>query len=171
MEPSEKKGICDEPVFTRFFQTHVKALRNFLYFRFGDADAADDIAQDAFVKLWQHCAEVQHPKAFVYKVARNASINHAASQKVALQYAQQKNESTADHVSPEFLIEQDEFQQKLERALNGLTPAQREALLLNRVEGKKYREIAEMLGISMKAVEKRIHGALVSLESQIENFR
>jgi RNA polymerase sigma factor (sigma-70 family) len=63
------------------------------------------------------------------------------------------------------------FRQKFDKALAGLTEAQRTALLLNRIEGKKYREIAEMLGISVKAVEKRIHGALQYLSEHIENFR
>ena len=171
MEKPEIKGICDEIVFTRFFMSHIQALRNFLYFRFGNDEAADDIAQESFVKLWQNCAEVRHPKSFIYTVARNAALNHVAYQKVVLNYEQNHQQNQLDYDTPEFLIEQEEFRQKLERAIDGLTPAQREALLLNRIEGKKYREIADMLGISIKAVEKRIHGALVSMNEQIENFR
>jgi RNA polymerase sigma-70 factor (ECF subfamily) len=41
---------------------------------------------------------------------------------------------------------------------------------LNRIEGKKYREIAELLDISQKTVEKRMSGALQILKSQIENI-
>jgi RNA polymerase sigma-70 factor (ECF subfamily) len=52
-----------------------------------------------------------------------------------------------------------------------LTEGQRIAFLLNRIEEKKYSEIAEMLSISVKAVEKRIHGALVSLRIEIEQFK
>jgi RNA polymerase sigma-70 factor (ECF subfamily) len=52
-----------------------------------------------------------------------------------------------------------------------LTEAQRTAFLLHRIEGKKYQEIADMLGISVKAVEKRIHGALVTLREEIEQFK
>ncbi len=38
-------------------------------------EAADDIAQESFVKLWQNCAEVRHPKSFIYTVARNAAAS------------------------------------------------------------------------------------------------
>jgi RNA polymerase sigma factor (sigma-70 family) len=171
MEKPEHKGICDEIIFTRFFRSHIQPLRNFLYFRFGNDEAADDIAQESFVKLWQNCSEVRHPKSFLYTVARNAALNDVAHQKMVLNYAQSNPGNETDNASPEFLLEEEEFRQKLERAIDGLTAAQREALLLNRIEGKKYREIADMLGISVKAVEKRIHGALVSLDQQIENFR
>lgn len=41
---------------------------------------------------------------------------------------------------------------------------------MNRIDGKKYKEIAELLGISQKAVEKRMSGALKTLKAQIENI-
>lgn len=171
MDKPELQGICSENIFTRFFNLHIKGLRNYLYFKFGNPDLADDLAQDAFIKLWQNCAEVRHPKSFVFTVANNAAINHTKYEKVVLAYANSHTGNATDYSSPEFLAEEEEFRQKFDRAIASLTEAQRTALLLNRIEGKKYKEIAEMLGISVKAVEKRIHGALVSLREQIDNFR
>lgn len=171
MKEPELQGICTESVFTRFFNKNFYALRNYLYFKFGNDALADDMAQDAFVKLWQHCSEVRHPKSFLYRAANNATLNQVAFQKVQLKYAANNPQNELDHAHPEYLIEEQEFRVKFEKAIAGLTQAQRVALLLNRVEGKKYREIADLLGISMKAVEKRIHGALVSMREQIDNFR
>ncbi len=59
---------------------------------------------------------------------------------------------------------------KLQTAISNLSEAQRTAFLMNRIDGLKYTEIAEALGISVKAVEKRIHKALVSLRKEIEGF-
>ena len=56
---------------------------------------------------------------------------------------------------------------KLQIAIDGLTLGEREVFLLNRIENKKYREIAEMLNISVKAVEKRMHGALIKLRKSV----
>ncbi|HOZ74585.1 MAG TPA: RNA polymerase sigma factor [Flavobacterium sp.] len=171
MEEPEKQGICTEIVFTQFFKKNFYSLRNYLYFKFGSDNLADDIAQDAFIKLWQHCAEVRFPKSFLYRVANNASLNELAYQKVELKYRDSKPNDTTDYASPEYLMEETEFRDKFDKAIASLTQAQRTALLLNRIEGKKYREIAEMLGISQKAVEKRIHGALLSMREQIDHFR
>jgi len=171
MGNTELQGICTEPVFTKFFKKHFYALRNYLYFKFGNDDLADDIAQEAFVKLWVNCIEVQHPKAFLYRVANNATLNQIAYQKVVLKYAENHQQNQLDYADPGFLMEEEEFRKKFDAAIASLTEAQRTALLLNRIEGKKYREIAEMLGISMKAVEKRIHGALVHMREQIDHFR
>jgi len=54
--------------------------------------------------------------------------------------------------------------------LSYLTDAQREAFMMNRIEGKRFKEIAEILGISTKAVEKRIYGALTKLRQHIKEL-
>lgn len=173
MKKNTLPGICEEMRFSEFFREHARALRNFLFYKFGNEEQAEDVVQEAFVKLWQNCAEVppEKAKAFVYTVANNASLNHIAHQKVVLQYAKKNIHVHADSQDPEFLMEEDQFKVKLQRAIGNLTEAQRTAFLLHRIEGKKYQEIAEILGISVKAVEKRIHGALTELRKEIDNIR
>ena len=56
-------------------------------------------------------------------------------------------------------------------AINTINETQRIAFLMNRIDGKKYHEIATELGISVKAVEKRIHLALLEIKKEIKNFR
>lgn len=173
MKEIKKIGVCEETVFSRFFQSNVKTLRNYLLYKFGNEEQAHDVAQEAFIKLWENCSEVplEKAKSFVYKVANNASLNKIAHQKVVVAFAQKVNSVTHTYENPEFILEQEQFKIKLENAIQNLTEAQRTAFLLNRVDGKKYSEIAELLEISVKAVEKRIHGALVALRTEIEMIR
>lgn len=173
MKKSEKIGICNEIIFSSFFKTNVKTLRNYLYFKFGNAEQANDVAQDAFIKLWENCVNIPEEKAksYVYTVANNTTLNQIAHQKVVLNYAKSNVNADKTNLSPEFLIEEEEFKIKLEKAISNLTEGQRTAFLLNRIEGKKYKEIAEILNISLKAVEKRIHGALICLRMEIEQLK
>jgi RNA polymerase sigma factor (sigma-70 family) len=173
MKKSEKIGICNEIIFSCFFKTNVKTLRNYLYFKFGNEEQANDVAQETFIKLWENCVNVPEEKAksYIYTVANNATLNLIAHQKVVLNYAKSNVNSDETNLSPEFLIEEEEFKIKLEKAISNLTEGQRTAFLLNRIEGKKYKEIAEILNISLKAVEKRIHGALISLRMEIEQLK
>ena len=60
-------------------------------------------------------------------------------------------------------MEEQEFKNQLEKAIEALPENQREVFLMNRIDKMKYREIAEALGISQKAVEKRMHKALLEL--------
>ena len=165
--------LCDESVFARFFSGHVKALRSYLYFKYGNEEQANDVTQDAFIKVWENCANIPQEKAksFLYTVANNATLNVIAHQKVVLNYAKTANVAVSTNINPEHMIEEDQFRDKFDKAIASLTEAQRTAFLLNRIEGKKYHEIAEMLDISVKAVEKRISGALVTLREQIEQMR
>ena len=64
-------------------------------------------------------------------------------------------------------MEESEYMQRLQSALESLSEDQRVTFLMNRIEGKKHQEIAEILGISRKAVEKRIYTALDKLRKQI----
>ena len=67
-------------------------------------------------------------------------------------------------------LEEQEFKERLERAIAQLPEKQRIAFLMNRIDKKKYREIAEKLGISIKAVEKRMHLALQTMRKNIGNL-
>lgn len=166
-------GICNETIFSSFFKSQVKNLRNYLYFKYGNEEMANDMTQDAFIKLWEKCADIPEEKAksFLYTVANNASLNQIAHQKVVLKHAKNVGTQEGTDVDPAYLMEEEQFKIKLEKAIENLTEAQRTAFLLHRIEGKKYAEIAEMLEITVKAVEKRIHGALLSLRNEIDGFR
>lgn len=165
MKDEPAKGVCEEPVFDQAFLRVAPLLRNFLFYRTGNAEQAEDLVQEAFLKLWDNCAKVapDKAKAFVFRVAENLFFNQVEHAKVVLKFnAHQAGISTSSE-SPHDLLEESEFREKLERAIAALPAGAREVFLLNRIEGLKYREIAELLNISQKAVEKRMHRALIDL--------
>lgn len=163
-------NVCEEEVFNSIFKSNSKTIFNYIYYKFGNEEKAYDAVQEAFVKLWENCAKVppQKAKSFVYKVANNLYLNVLKAEKVRLKYAD-KSEKTSNE-SPEFLLEEKEFKEKLDRVLNSLPENQRTVFLLNRIDGKKYAEIAEMEGVSIKAIEKRMHLALKTLREQIDGI-
>lgn len=166
-----KENICEEALFSSIFNKHAKDLHDFLYYKFGEHFNPADKVQEAFIKLWENCTKVTPSKArsFVFTVGNNLMLNQATHNKVILKHRQQPIKMSTNE-SPEFVMEENEYMQKLEAALAKLSEAQRTAFLLNRIEGKKHREIAEMLDISTKAVEKRIYGALKLLRKEIKGI-
>ena len=161
-------NVCVDHIFSSIFKTHSKTVFNYIFYKFGNEEKAHDAVQEAFVKLWENCAKVSPEKAksFVYTVANNLYLNVIKAEKVRMKYADHTNDRS--HESPEFLMEEKEYKQKLDNALNALPENQRITFLLNRVDGKKYAEIADMEGVSVKAIEKRMHMALKTLREQIE---
>jgi len=164
-------NVCEEKTFSQIYNDYGKTIWNFLYFKCGDNAQADDLVQDAFIKLWQNCKKVTREKAksFLYTVSNNMFLNQVAHDRVVLQYAQLQPQKV-DIQSPQFLLEEKQYHQRLQNAIANLTETQRTAFLLNRIEGKKYAEIAEILEISVKAVEKRMSHALASLRKEIEEI-
>jgi RNA polymerase sigma-70 factor (ECF subfamily) len=164
-------NVCEEETFSQIYNDYGKTIWNFLYFKCGDNAQADDLVQDAFIKLWQNCKKVSREKAksFLYTVSNNMFLNQVAHRKVVLQYAQLQPYKM-DTQSPQYLLEEKQYHQRLQNAIANLTDAQRTAFLLNRIEGKKYAEIAKILDISVKAVEKRMSNALASLRKEIEEI-
>jgi RNA polymerase sigma-70 factor (family 1) len=167
-----KQDLCNENVFFTFYKKHSRDLYNFMYYKSGNANAASDLVQDAFVKIFENCGKIDFSKAksYLFTTANNLFLNSAKHEKVKLNYNQNNPAEDRDHQNPEFLLQEKEFMQRLEKAIANLTEAQREVFLLNRIDGKKYREIAEMLDISEKAVEKRMMAALKTLRVEIGNI-
>lgn len=171
MNPQLKKYFCDEKNFSDFFLEQSKLLHNYLFYKCGNAELARDISQDSFIKLWENCHKAIPGKetSFLFTIAHNLFLNDYSKKKTVLNF-KSNLKTLADNESPEFLLEEKEFNEKLQYALSKLSEAQRTAYLMNRIDGKTYKEIAEILGISVKAVEKRIHLVLVSLKKEIEFF-
>ena len=164
-------NICNETLFSKLFKMHSKNLHDFLYYKFGERLNPKDKVQEAFVKLWENCAKVppEKAKSYLFTVANNLMLNETSHQKVVLKYQQQKPKEYTNE-NPEFLMEENEYMQKLQLAISNLTEAERVAFLLNRIEGKKHKEIAVLLDIGTKAVEKRIYGALKKLRKEIDGI-
>lgn len=164
------KNVCEDEVFESIFNSYAKDIKRFILSKTRDLEVAEDIVQDTFVKIWEDCKNVVYDtvKSYLYTIANNLFLNIAKHNKVVNSYhVNYKNENTNE--SPEFLLLEEEFLIKLETAIADLPEGQREVFLLNRIEKMKYRDIAVQLGISVKAVEKRMHSALLVLREKIGN--
>ncbi len=166
------KNLCLEKIFEAVYKKISEDLFKFLYYKYGPHDELDDVVQESFVKLWRNCQKVQPEKArgFLFKVAKNIMLNKFKHEKVVLNY-QNNMLKNIEHETPEYLLEEAQFYQKYQQALSKLTDEQRVAFLLNKVEGKKHKEIAEMLNVTQKVVEYRIYTAFKIIKGEIKEFK
>ncbi len=167
---NELKNVCNEDVFESVFNNYAKDIKRFIFSKTRDTDLAEDIVQDTFVKIWEDCEKVVYDtiKSYLYTIANNLFLNIVKHKKVVDNHQQGYTKDRTNE-SPEFLLLEEEFLIKLEKTIENLPETQREVFLLNRIEKMKYKDIAERLGISIKAVEKRMHGALLVLREKIGN--
>ena len=163
-----QKSLCDPPEFEQAFRAHAQTLRNFLFYKGASSAEAEDLMQEAFIRLWKNCAKVpaEKARAFLFKVGGNLFLNEKAHEKVILKF-EREQVSSKSAPSPEFEMEEKEFMDQLEEAISNLSEGQREVFLLNRIEKMTYAEIAALLGVSQKAIEKRMHKALLKLRDAL----
>ena len=165
MKPTDlEPGVCAPTIFKEVFLQFAPDIRNFMYAKCGDTARAEDLTQEAFVRLWKNCAKVlkEKSRSFLFTVANNLFLDAVRHDKIVLTHRQNIHAGNSQE-DPQYLLEVEEFKEKLEQTLAEMPEASRVAFMLNRFDGLTYQEIADQLGISKKAVEKRMSKALIEM--------
>jgi len=152
--------------FKVLFENHFADVRKYVFYRSGDTDVATDIAQETFLKIWekQNSIQPEKVKGLLYKIAGDLYISHYRKEKRSFRFFNSfvfENESQ----SPEEEMTFNQLKENYSNSLEKMNEKQRTVFLLSRAENLKYTEIAEVLGISVKAVEKRMKNALNHLRN------
>jgi RNA polymerase sigma-70 factor (family 1) len=161
MKPDPISNALTHDEFQRVFSEWYKSVRNFIYYKCGDMDLADDIAQDSFIKLWENRERIDRAtmKAYLFKIAQNNTINYQKRQQLFYKF-QKKGTNDREFDTPEKLAEMAEYETKLKQVISELPDGGREVFLMNRLEDLTYQEIADRLSLSVKAIEKRMSKVL-----------
>ncbi|MEM8894374.1 MAG: sigma-70 family RNA polymerase sigma factor [Bacteroidota bacterium] len=171
MNKSADKNVCEQAVYEGLYKDLVPKLHKFLLYKFPYLDQVEDTIQESFFTLWKNCKKVTPDlaKTYVYRVAQNLLISKINKDKSHSRYLGFQEKSAVAE-SPDFYMEYDELREKLKTAIAELPDGQREVFLMNRYDRKTYKEISQDLDLSVKAVEKRMHNALLRLREVCKNI-
>ena len=163
-----------ETVLTLFEQLRGPVFR-YLLSKTRDAARAEDLTQETFLRLCRHLREgrpLDNPKAWLLTVANNLAIDTSRAD----HHTRDLDEAAWDAIEqsrsglqadPETLLVQRERTDRLHTAVLNLTPLQRECLHL-RAEGLRYREVAEVMNLSISTVVDAVRRATVNLARELE---
>jgi RNA polymerase sigma-70 factor (ECF subfamily) len=158
---------------TELYQRWKDGLFRFCCRMVSNADAAEDIIHDAFVKLIESRGRIQNPvslKSWMYAVVRNEALTLLNKQKRSRPLADDDEEVFAAETSAA-IMEQTEQQRQIERMLDRLLPQYKEIVLLREYEGMTYEEIAAVTGTTVSAVKSRLFKARKALTRYLEPLR
>ncbi len=168
---SERKW---ESYFQSIYTQYYAALCVYATSILQDNDEAEEVVQSVILKLWEQKESVEtitSLKAYLYRAVKNTCLNQLKHQKVAAVYANtaydELKEIETTHTDPYLTAE---LQERIQKAIQALPERCREVFELSRFDDKKNKEIAEMLNISLKAVEANITRALLNLKKQFGDF-
>ena len=165
--------MINKAEFKQLFDRHFDDLRTFIFYRCGNLDMAQDMAQDVFMKVWEKRENLnnQNLKSLLFKMGNDLVISNYRKEAVRNDFAQcatAQGAMTQDACqSPEDDMIYQELVAAYAKALELMPEANRTVFLMSRNEELKYHEIAERLGISIKTVEKRMSAALQYLRTKL----
>lgn len=167
--------LRDEQAFELLFRKYFPRLCAFSNKFLNDPEEAREVVQEAFMKIWETSEEIdpeESIKAYLYKITRNLSINKLRRRKIISRYTEIYKIVYIDNhelSGLESLLGK-ELEENVALSVNNMPEKCRKIYELNRVEGLKYREIAELLKISVKTVEAQMSKALRSLREDLSEY-
>lgn len=168
----EKASKGDLAAFEALVRAYEKRLYNTAFRMVSDSEEAMDIVQEVFLKTYQALPNFRGDSKFstwVYRVCVNASLDYLRKRKKAKVYSldkpvmfsdsqvQRQVEDTGD--STEDIVETKFLGESVLDILDGLEPHYRAVIVLCDIQGYSYKEISEILDVSLGTVKSRIHRA------------
>lgn len=159
---------------TAFFETFRGAVFRYLMRKCGDPLLSEDLVQEVFLRLYRYLDQgntMRNPTAWLFTVAGNLVVDAGRGKRTDSDLDQEawsklEDSQPAIGPDPEQLILQRERLDRIHRALLSLTSLQRQCLHL-RAEGLRYREIAELLDLSISTVAAAVRRGLLTLAAHM----
>lgn len=174
---TETKGILTAVTASSFetiFKTYYKGLLGYAYTFVKSESVAEGIVQQVFLKLWEKRNTLSidvSVKAYLYKSIYNHCLNYLKHQQIKSvheKYVSKQPVSLAENAEGKVLSS--ELQKQIQSALNELPEQCGAVFKMNRFDGLKYQEIADMLGISVKTVEAHMGKALRIMRAKLAEY-
>lgn len=162
----------DATAFRRLFDRYYQILLAIAINLVKDAATAKDMVQEVFLRVWNKRSSLEVPRnteAYLKRAVINRCLDHIKARKPLVDISDQYSLSTKAPAAQE-LLEADELERVINKALAELPEACRTIFIMKRMEGRSLKEIAALLDISPKTVENQITKALKFLQASVRPF-
>ena len=173
--------IGDEETYIFLFREYYVSLCAYSRRYVGRKDIAEEIVSDTFLKIWENRKSLiinTSVKAYLFHAVCNNSLNYLRKLKTENNLVEYFRETSSENLGFEVTMEEIEEQslimenmsQKIEEAVNLLPEQQQRAFRLKRLEGKKTKEVAEIMGLSVKTIEMHLSKATLHLRQNLKDY-
>jgi RNA polymerase sigma factor (sigma-70 family) len=161
----------------KLFHEHRNTIIKMLIPMVGCYHTAEDLSQEAYLKVSGALNQypIEFPRSFLYQTAKNLALDHLRKEKFRNQYVEREIDETqtsaviSPNLSPENSLQIDQQVKILHKILASQPQQRREMLVLNKVHGWKYDEIAKYMNLSRSAVEKNIRISIAQCLDEFSN--
>ena len=155
-----------EKQFSKYFHTHYRPLCLHALHFMGNAEEAEDVVQEIFMKLWdkrEQLETIQSIKSYLYKAVRNNCLTRIRDAKPT---------TPLETVAHDQLLPEDEQEERSEmeariwKMIDELPERRRQIFLMAKRDGLSYRDISEQTGLTVKTIENHVFRAMQSLRTK-----
>jgi RNA polymerase sigma-70 factor (ECF subfamily) len=154
----------DQSAYKELFAHFYKSLLQFACSYVRSPEIAEEVVSDVFIKVWKKrsgLVRIHNLKLYLFISTKNGALNYLRSQKkIFLQPEQYQVQLESIWFNPEKLMLTAEMMNRVQKAINDLPPRCRLIFKLIKEDGLKYREVAELLNLSLKTVENQMTTAI-----------
>ena len=167
----ERAREYDAQALAEIYDRYAESIYRYAYRYVGDANLAEDLTSEVFLKLLQVLGTTRAPReqlqGWLYRVARNLAVDWFRQQAKGVPYSLNE-EVTPGGDSPATRLEEQQLHQDLREAINKLTPSQQQVIVLRFGEGRKISEVARLMGKSEGSIKVMQYRAMKRLRKLLE---
>ena len=161
-----KPPMEDKPTLRQVFDAEESPLLRYAHGFVGQRETAEDLVQDAFLKLHAHWDEVMNPRAWLFRCVRNLALSHIRDHKRETPFDKEREFQSHDPDPGQVLGKLDAIT-TLQRLVAELPEDDRALISLKYHEGLKYDQISQRTGLSVGNVGYKLHHALKNLADSL----
>ncbi|UCE27215.1 MAG: sigma-70 family RNA polymerase sigma factor [Candidatus Coatesbacteria bacterium] len=157
----------DADAFETLIRKYERRVLSTAFRYLGETTAAENAAQEIFLKVWRNAKRFRGKSSFstwLYRIAVNHCINAKAKRRKTVPISEAIGE---EGPNVEERYEKERTIRAVREAVDGLPTKQRMALVLSKFDGRSYKEIAEVMGVSLSSIEALIYRAKRNLRRKL----
>jgi RNA polymerase sigma-70 factor (family 1) len=169
----ERLSKNDASAYKLLFDTYYIWLCNYVCSLCNDPELAEDLAQETMIKFWEKRKKIivkTSLKNYLFRICHNEFLQHIRKKKIKVDFLDQVRWDVLTAVYEEEKTPESNRIEILNKLIDQLPPRCKEVFILNKLERRKYKEIANDLGISIKTVENHMSKALSFLREHATSF-
>ena len=162
----------DEPAYKEIFFTYYTPLLRFAQTFVDDRQSAEEIVSDVMMKIWEKrkgLPSISNLRVYLYISTKNTALNYLAKQKkveiVSIEYL--NLDFPSNTLNPEQLMISAEMMRRINNAINSLPPRCKLVFKLVKEDGLPYKEVADILDISIKTIDSQLAIAMRKISEAI----
>lgn len=168
-------GKGDEKAFRQLFEMFTPGLVRFSFSILKKKELSEEVVSDVFFKVWVHrvkMAEIENFKSYLFTSARNTALNYLDREKRnrAIQLEDLSVPLQVNEICPETELISKELREAIGRAVDHLPERCKLIYSLAKIEQLKYKEIAQILDISVKTIDHQLTIAIRKIGEEIQHY-